>query len=196
MVLDTNTTFEKERWTIQSISLAPSMCFPIENFVHTEFLHLRSLWIFHSQIHLRNHGYHCPICLVTRWKLCSSSMVCGPHAIWSPSNVYKYTPYIILFKFSSLVICSMRYMWSSCFKWWFYLFKSILPRKISNLCSLVLQFLINALVAQAIEAQKVKDLRVLASVVSTWMRPCWGIFPEHLCIHFQTHDYCISWVVR
>ena len=98
---------------------------------------------------------------------------------------------IILFKFSSLVICSMRYMWSSCFKWWFYLFKSILPRKISNLCSLVLQFLIKALVARAIEAGKVKDLRVLASVGSTWMRPCWGIFPEHLCIHFQTHDYCI-----
>jgi len=58
------------------------------------------------------------------------------------------------------------------------------------------KFLIKALVARAIEAGKVKDLRVLASVGSTWMRPCWGIFPEHLCIHFQTHDYFISWVVR
>jgi len=41
-----------------------------------------------------------------------------------------------------------------------------------GLQNLELKFLINALVAQAIEAQKVKDLRVLASVGSMWMRPC------------------------
>jgi len=38
MVLDTNTKFEKERWTIQSISLAPSMCFPIDFFFETSHL--------------------------------------------------------------------------------------------------------------------------------------------------------------